>query len=445
VAAFQVHGKIEPVFRYALFANETLSEFVRGADQDISGDVHSNGDLFFRPSGTTLEIRANSVTSHGNMIRYKDAWGRSDAGGTVKISTGSETGSLVTMDGKDQGKTGIGNAFDSYNANWLNVTSGAYKKWGGVVRDGNLGGLKKAPPVLEAMEAGGYFEQNAGTVITSSSSGTGISNKTFYNNAEDKSVTVKEINMATFTYPANGLLYAKTPIRLVNAAKLTSPITIVSNSNIYTIGDFNKVYGDSASYSSSTSTKKGAAIMTSQRVYHLSGAWSDSANATKGTTVPTPKDDPLYTGDAKNVVEINAALVDGAPCVDEINYVKNYNGVTNPLYNPTDQPGGKYCWANSDDLLENWGNATTYSGTSIKPILKKRGSVVHLENTVMAKLDNTNAGPGICAWVMKSHYGAPIRDYGYDSDLKNPSKQPPFTMITGQVVYIKIVGEGYNK
>ncbi|MCE1247091.1 MAG: hypothetical protein LWY06_10645 [Firmicutes bacterium] len=445
-AGFQVHGKIEPVFKYALFGNETLSEFTRGSLQTINGNVHSNGDLFFRPSNANLVIYADSITAHGNMVRYQDAWGRTDSGGTVQIAKSSATGSLVTMNGKDQGYSGKGSAFDSYNSGWLNVSTGAYTKWGGVVRDGNLGGSKISPPVVEAMEAGGYYEQNADMVITSTSTGTGLSSKTFYNNAEAKSETVKQIDMSAISYPSDGLvIYAKTPIRLVNCQKLGGKVTIVSNSNIYTVGDFNKVYGNLASYTAGSSTKVPAAIMTTQRIYHLSSNWSDASNASKSSTITTAKDDPLYTGDDKNVVEINAALVDGTPCVDEINYVKTYNGVTNPLYTGTDKPGGNYCWANSDDLIEAWGTTTTYSGTAIQPTLKKRGAIVHLENAVMAKLDNSNAGPGIAAWTMKTHYTVPIRDYGYDNDFKDANKQPPLTVLTGKVVYIKTLGEGYNK
>jgi len=314
------------------------------------------------------------------------------------------------------------------------------------MKDGNLGGEKISPPVVEAMEAGGHYEQNADMVITSTSAGTGISTKTFYNHAEARSETVKQIDMSAISYPADGLvIYAKTPIRLVNAAKLNGKVMIVSNSNIYTIGDFNKVYGNLTAYSSSTSTKVPAALMTTQRIYHLSSNWSDASNASASSTITTAKDDPIYTGDDKNVVEINAALVDGTPCVDEINYVKTYNGVTNPLYSGTDKPGGKYCWANSDDLIEAWETKTTYSGTAIQPTLKKRGSIVHLENSVMAKLDNSNAGPGKAAWTMKTNYTVPIRDYGYDNDFKDANKQPPLTVLTGKVVYINTLGEGYNK
>ena len=69
----QVLGYTEPAFSYALYSDGDLSEFVRGADQDIFGKVHANGDLFLSPSGTTLSIDSPAMTATGNMIRTTDA------------------------------------------------------------------------------------------------------------------------------------------------------------------------------------------------------------------------------------------------------------------------------------------------------------------------------------------------------------------------------------
>ncbi|MCE1246524.1 MAG: hypothetical protein LWY06_07770 [Firmicutes bacterium] len=426
VRKMSLEGGTGSTLQFALFANESLSEFTRGDTQTLTGKVHSNGDLYFRPSNSTLTINADSVTAAGNMYRYQDAWGRADGSGNVRITSGNSSGPLVTMNGASQGANGKGNAFDTFNALWLDTNNGALKKWGGVVKDASLGAGRQEPPSLESLSAGGYYNQKAGLIVTSSTTQTGIYNRTFYNRAEGRSETVKEIDLSVITYPSNGLIYASTPIRLVNGAKLKGSLTVVSNSNIYTIGDYNKTYGNKTSYDNKNSTKQPSALVTSSRIYHLSGGWKDSSNNSAGSTTQTAKDDPLYNGDDANVVEINAALIDGPPQVDEINYVKSWNGTTNPLYNPVDFPGGNYCWANSDDLLEDWSVSTKYSGKDVDPVLRKKGSIIHLENANMAKLDNSNAGPGVTAWVVKSVYSPPVRDYSYDSNFQNPSLQPPY-------------------
>ncbi len=425
----QCIGTTEPCFGYAIFDDQSLSEFVRGRDQTITGKVHANGDLFFRPTGTTLSLDSTQVTSAGLMYRYRDAWMRADTSGTVKIKNAANT--YVTMNGASQGASGVGNAFDSFNTNWTNAGTGALAKWGGVVKDVKLGAGHVNAPAVQSFDPGGYYDQQAGKKITPTTAGTGISNKTFFNRAENHSETVKEIDLSTFTIPANGLIYCTTPVRFVNGGKINAPqgLTVVSNCNIYTKGDFNRVYGNQTSYTNNAPTKIPAAIMTKGKIFHLSSSWIDASHDDAGDN-PTNADDPaLYTGDTVNETEVNACLVDGSPTVDEINYRDTWMGVNNTLYNPVDKPGGNYCWANSDDLLEKW--------TARR--LKKRGSIVHLQNATMCNFTNSDYAPGKTAWTWKTTYEAPERDYAYDTDLSNPAKQPPFAPLVSKKLYWKEV------
>ena len=412
-----VRGITEGAFRYALFANESLSEFVRGPNQTITGRIHSNGNLFFRPTGSLLSIHSPSVTAAGDMIRYQDAWGRPDQGGTVRIE--NRNNSMVVMEGHSQGHSGIGNAFDSHNPLWSHESSGAMNRWGGVVLDGSLGAGRVEPPSLQSFEDGGYFSQEAGLLVDSTTIGPGISDVEFYNNAEGRLERVKEIDISSFLYPPNGLVYSSVPVRLINGEKLPGPLTVVSNSTIYTRGDMNMVYPDRDSYEDGVSAKMPFALMTSARIYHLSGEYQD--RMLPGGPIPQGSDPSRYPGDPNNVIEINAALVDGAPQVDEINFIREWNGVTNPLFTGRDD-SGSYTWANSDDFLENMSSIT----------VRKSGSVVHLENANMALLDNSNAGPGITAWVYRTFYRPPIRDYSYDDDLADSRLQPPFFPVTAR-------------
>ena len=423
----QCIGTTETAFGYALFDDQTLGEFTRGATQTITGKVHANGDMFFRPDGSTLNLNSTEVSAAGYMYRYRDAWGRADGGGTVNIS--NNAGTYVTMNGKTQGYSGAGNAFDSFNANWMSSSNGALSKWTGVVQDVNLGAKHVDAPAVQSFDPGGYYDLQAGARITPTTTGTGISTKTFFNKAENHSETVKEIDMSTYTLPTNGLIYCTTPIRIVNGQKLSSGLTITSNSNIYTKGDFNKVYGTQTAYNNGTSTKVPAALMTKSRIYHLSNSWSDSDHTSASSAQTTGTDTALYTGDTANLIEINSCLVDGTPTVDEINYRDKWQGVSNSLYNPVDLKGSGYCWANSDDFLE----------TLTSKTVKKRGSIVHLQNATMCNFSNSNYGPGVSAWTWKTMYEPPTRDYAYDTDLSDPTKQPPFAPYVSKKCYWKEV------
>ncbi|MCE1248946.1 MAG: hypothetical protein LWY06_20100 [Firmicutes bacterium] len=407
----QVWGTTEGVYKYAIFSDGDLGEFSHTSNQSIYGRIHANGDIYIRPSNSTLNLYTAEVSTPGKIIRYKDAWGRLDQGGTANITNSS--GLLVAMNGFSQGASGAGKAFDSENPDWLDPVKGAQAKWGGIVQDGSLGGTRVAPIVLESLVLNGYYYKNAGLIIDNNTQGGGVSNGQFYHIAEDRRENVKEVDLSAITYPANGLLYAATPIRIINASTLKAPLTIVSNCNVYTQGDVNKVYGNVTAFNSKQSTKQPFALITSQRIYHLSSGWKDGASQNQNSNIPKASDPALFNGDDQNTIEINAALIDGSPTIDERNYVKSWNSVANTYYTGKDTPAV----ANSDDLLEDLSGFT----------LKKRGSIIHLNNAVMAAFDNSNAGPGILAWIVKTSYVAPIRDYGYDNALSNPLKVPPFT------------------
>jgi len=397
-------GTIKSAFNYFYFSNSDLSEFVRGDSQTIAGMIFANGNLFIRPSGSTLQISAvrgpgGVVTSPGTLqsaqkiIRNTDAWGRPYGGGTVNIepaNSNTVAPPSVTMTGSSTPEQ----SFDSNNQLWADPNQGAMKKWGGWVKDGALGVQRQEPPTFKSFDDKGYYYQQAqkgGLLVTSASSGTGISSGVrFYNAAEAREETAVQLDMSKIIYPPNGLIYANTPVRIINASKLKAPVSIVSNSTIYTKGDYNN------------NNPVSSALMTVARTYHLSDGFNDKDSYKSSI--------PKASVSSGNTQQINACMVDGPPTVTEINYVKSWNGIRNPLYNPVDQPNGKYCWANSDNLLEDWSGKT----------LKKRGAIIHINSTTMAKLDNSDAGPGVVAWIMDTHYGVPIRDYAYDSTIVNP-------------------------
>ena len=245
----------------------------------------------------------------------------------------------------------------------------------------------------------GFFHGNAGLVIADGTvfdadgneitvwpdtdgDGTGdspIIESTFYDGREDKYITTTDIDLEVLGdsgyWPDNGLIYAVDTsaddsqpdgIRLVNADVLAAPLTVVSPTPVFTLGDYN--VGDA------TTSKQPAAIITD--AYNiLSNAWDDADKA------------PGHLPSASETT-INAAFISGA-----------YE--TNPgMYN-----GG---FENLPRFHEKWSGV----GCHI------RGSFVNIWDSEVAK------GP----WVYGGdNYTAPGRDWNYDTDFNDVSKLPPFT------------------
>jgi hypothetical protein len=411
----QVRGFTEPAFSYALYSDGDLSEFVRGVDQHVQGRIHANGDMFFRPSGTTLTIDSQQITATGDMIRTTDAWGRDAySGNTVLIK--DRDGNYVEM------VLGApGDAMDSMNADWTNDNpadgeNGALELWDGILKDGSLGAVSVDPPPVETMQPGGYYDVRAalrlraGDVQVDNSGndvsawvGDAVTEKTFYNKAIEQEVTVQEIDVqkliASGNWPANGLLYSEVPVRLVNAEELADDLTIVTNHSVYTKGSFNSV------------NKRAAAIVSSGRIWHLSDAWSDDPALTYANKSARQASNGTTT--------INAALVDGTPVVHEANYADlDGDGVA-------DDPSAGDAWANNDQMLESWGGSRT---------LLKRGSIVHMQFADMADdVYNSSLGPNEIAWSKHAEYSPPYRDYGYDPSLAGMAGQPPFAPLVSRL------------
>ena len=411
----QIQGYTEPAFSYTLFSDGDLSEFVRGPDQHIEGRVHANGDMFFRPSGSTLTMDSQSITATGEMIRTRDAWGREMySGNTVRIK--DRSGNYVDMVNGSPG-----DAMDSQNAGWTNdnptdAVDGALELWGGIVKDGSLGAVSVDPPPIETMEPGGYYDQratlrlragdaqvdNAGNDV-SAWLGDAVVEKSFYNKAIEQEVTVQEVDLEKLrnsgNWPSNGLLYSEVPIRIVNGEEFADDLTIVTDHSVYTKGSFNSV------------NKRAAAIISSGRVWHLSDAWSDDPAFTYA--------DNSARQAANGVTQINAAIVDGIPVVHEANYA-DLDGDGN-----RDDPSAGTAWANNDQLLEAWGGART---------LMKRGSIVHLQFADMADdIYNGTMTADEIAWSKHAEYSPPYRDYGYDPSLAGMSGQPPFAPLVSKL------------
>ncbi|CAN0426936.1 unnamed protein product, partial [Phaeothamnion confervicola] len=256
-------------------------------DESISGTIYSRGDLFIvKPTNGILNLDVSSLTSAGRIVRYQDALGEPDPGGTVTISSSTNGLAPTVMNGTTQGRTGQGQAYDSYNGQWRPApsnTNDVVTRFQGNVLDSEVGVTKRELPSGQILQPGGYYDTRASAHIDSSTTSTTypwISDKSFYNQAEDRTVHVKEIDVSVMiqsgNFPANGVIYSQVPVRLVNAAKLNQDLTVASSATIYTKGDFNKDNPDG----SGPNQSHAAALMTSDRVYNLTDDFSDSGSAT---------------------------------------------------------------------------------------------------------------------------------------------------------------------
>lgn len=145
----RLSGQLEGIATHAIFDAGNLNEFIRGANQNIYGKVHANGDIYLKPSGTTLTVETGttdpSFTTAGRFWYGKDATGRTNMG-TVKV--GADSGSIHTWPSK----------LDSASANWAtDVTS----LWNDIVKDSALGATVKGVPPVQSFKPDGYYANTA--------------------------------------------------------------------------------------------------------------------------------------------------------------------------------------------------------------------------------------------------------------------------------------------
>jgi hypothetical protein len=274
----EIAGRSEPLFNNALadFGGGGLSEFLRGPAQEIYGKVHSNADMYFKPGsslkisgviadksytladGTTLAAGSvfpgsHGITTAGKIVAHRDAWNRNRTNGSeVNISIDGTPGNTRSMNKIDS------EWFGSTHPKWNHPTEGAAERFEGFVRDYQLGAKSIDPPATQSFDGTGLYANSADLRVDYTTAGGWISKKTFRNSAERRDVEYMEIDVAKLRtdnggadWPRNGAIYSDVPVVLINAGNLKKPsslasdpdvpngLTVVSDSTIYTRGDFN--------------------------------------------------------------------------------------------------------------------------------------------------------------------------------------------------------------
>ncbi|MFZ5979356.1 MAG: pilus assembly PilX family protein [Candidatus Zixiibacteriota bacterium] len=382
-----------PIFQFAVFYGNDL-EIAPGADMNLIGRVHSNGDLYMQAAST---LRMDSyVTSSGNMYHGRKGPGSVD-NGDVLIKDAS--GNYQSM------KQGSG-WLDAYDSYWYDTS---VYRWNGRVQDAAHGQQELNLPLTNAADPhkiieretsnpdsyeslatikfidGQAYEKVSGTWVNVtadmlSKNIISVANDKFYDGRELDWVDCYELDIEKLYDegygPSNGVIYFSDDIaatsefpalRINNGDELDAGLTIVSENPVYFNGDYNTV------------DKKPSAVM-ADAVTFLSNNWDASNYDSKSTMTKSNRPASETT--------VN------------VSYVTGNVETTSTVYS-----GG---FENLPRFLEVW------SGINFN----WSGSAVNLWNSAQAN----------GSWN-GTYYSPPIRNWAYDTDLDDPNKLPPETPV----------------
>jgi len=395
--------RLTGAFQYAVFYNDDL-EIFPGRPMEFNGRIFSNNDIYLGSDGSTLKVSNAYLRGAANIYNARKDGG-TNAAGVVNIEVaGSSPVSYVDMHTPG---FPYPNHLDSTDVNWLSDSQSA---WNGTVQTSANGTTKKAVPVVGSIAPSGYYNNNAGIVVTNGTikyngttltegaagtnkipagtittlSDTTCTSSTCFKDARENA----KINMTTIDLQklagadggnvgytnylqqnASGLLYATNSnahpgVRLVNGSQIhssASGLTVVTNDPLYIQGNYNNVAGVPS-----------AVICDSVNL--LSNSWND-ANSAGGIGVRVA-----------SATTINTAFIAGV----DTTAAGRYNGGLE----------------NYPRLLEDWSSKN----------LNISGAFVELWNTQVAQGRWPNTG---------TVYNPPNRFWAYDANLAN--NPPPFT------------------
>lgn len=385
-----------PIFQFGVFYEYDL-EVAAGPTMTLDGRIHTNGNAYLQ-AGSSSELLIDSyLTSAGNINHGRHPGsGLASASGDVRIKD-------MYGNYQDMERT-AGQWLDANDSYWFDSASYI---WGGRVQDNAFGQERLALPVadptnshaiIDRASAGGgnpdSYELKAGFKImdgqafhyntslgvwqnrTAELTASGaLTETTFFDDRENADITVYDIDMSVFKnssyFPDNGIIYTADNraglrgTRLVNAENIGAAMTLASENVVYTKGDIN------------TTTKKPMAIM-ADALMILSSAWSD---------------DPAIAGSSDFMTDRNAVST-----TINFSYITGNMETRNGNYN-----GGL---ENLPRFLEDWNGLD----------LVFRGSIINMWRS--QETIETWSG---------DYYRPPVRDWGFDSDLSDPTLLPPGT------------------
>ncbi|MCG6535018.1 MAG: PilX N-terminal domain-containing pilus assembly protein [Syntrophales bacterium LBB04] len=293
--AVQVQDQLIPVFQFGIFYQNDL-EMLPGANMTFTGGrIHTNSNLYMNPDGSaTLSIDSKITSAHNIYHQRED---RVATQNPVQI--------------KDAGGTYRSMTIDSNTTNWASLSQST---WGGTVKsiDNGVTGLNLPEPTgtLDILGQGdGSMYQKSGLRIINGvaknkngavvdityqdshhNTINPISTSTFYDQREQRNVTVTEVDvaklqaspnaMAALNSPPSGqdahVMYVSTDnqsVRLINGSTLPDGgLTIATNRPLYIKGDYNTankpaaVFGDATTILSNNWNDSNSALTLSSRI-----------------------------------------------------------------------------------------------------------------------------------------------------------------------------------
>jgi hypothetical protein len=284
-----IEDALIPLFQFAVFYEDDL-EIAPGPAMTLMGRVHTNANMYLQ-SENSVHIES-FTTAAGNICHGRHPGsGKSDSHGDVFIKDAA--------DDYENMKNPDATWLDSEDPNWV---YSSLQRWDGFVEDGAHGITELYLPVVSEGEpidlirrAGGgnndSYENSAGLkfvdgsvywlndesnwvdVTTTMIQDSILTYGTFFNYRETKwissyDIDISKLNLSSYL-PSNGIIYAAHTnnshgaVRLLDGARLTGPLTVVSQSPLYTQGDFNSI-------------NKQSAALISDAFNVLSNAWDDA-------------------------------------------------------------------------------------------------------------------------------------------------------------------------
>ena len=508
-------GYIQNNAKCALYSAGDLDDLGRIDSITVNGTVHANGNVYLFPK--RLESRTSPLdldVTYVNMpvwlpsiqAKFKgvswlvkaspsspisvDITGNVEAGGKIIRScdghgenTGSPQLSFTNCYANINGVSLAGGAnlmaMDSNNTGWANFVKST-PALALNVTDNAFGGHTSDSFDLRTTAPGGYYNTLASTsgglVLGNASAGApgvpGVATNTIFNNAECRNVTFFDVDVAAVTASGNNaLIYSLSPIRLQNADTLGANLTVVSPATIYTRGNFNRI------------NPKAAALITTDRIYHLSEGFNDADPRNSGLvpfdttasgdlglfggvslTSDLTKNFPPHASmtSTPSSLTIQADLVDGVPVRQELNWDPGL-GYSSPSSYHTSyytQAGrvspwqsGLNCAACSDGLLEEFQQLNVDTtrplpdsrvplyGHVLRKVsnpdpwfppvaLIRRGSIMHLHCSNMDPSPSTSPlpweqRPYVTPWLVRSYYVPAKRIFDSTPSLPPTSPSAP--------------------
>ena len=399
---------IIPIFQYAIFYSIDL-EINPGADMIVTGKVHSNGKIYAAPAAS-LEFK-DVVTAVSTIQNNRHPDDPTIGGKTLPVFDNKyvETVSALALPiGTNNSPAAVQQILDPppvgedpnsnlgrqrfYNLADLIISNSP----GGVVsvRSGAWNGFAPIAP-----DAGSSYSF--------------VTNATFYDYREQKTVQATEINVGKFnawltnttvkggsalnasakTATGHGLNSAYTidqrpntggtmsAVRVSNGQQLPPDgFTVATPDPLYVKGHFNLNNGDTTPDLHDTSRTKPAALI-GDAITVLSGSWQDTYTSGTALSSRTPAN-----------TTVNAAFLGGIVESQKVGGIKHYSGGVE----------------NFPRFLENWSSRPlTYNGSMVV-MFPRRYATNFWQNT-------------------GNYYNAPKRRWAFDMSFLDADKLPPLT------------------